>query len=269
MSQTVIGQDIQIRGVEHVAKIHDMLGGRIIFVANESGWGDLPVFTHALETCRLGSLAENLTFVYNRDVFDTPVIAGLVGHAATVIKPTPAVTSSAVEVQRQVYKTALHRGLDQLNHGPVVLFPEDVASHGEAFELATMGPELVQGLNEYIKSNEDPDITPDKVFVIPVGMVGGSYLTAHRNSEPFSGDYPAVVKFGRAIPVTLLLDLADQHGDEVTGHIIGHRVATLLPTEWRGTYATGASQTAAQESARMIAETLTATDENSNRKHQD
>lgn len=266
MSQTVIGQDIQIRGVEHVAKIHDMLGGRIIFVANESGWGDLPVFTHALESCRLGSLAENLTFVYNRDVFETPVIAALVGHAATVIKPTSAVTSSSAEVQRRVYKTALDRGLDQLNHGPVVLFPEEGASQESAFVLADMSPELIEGLNSYIESNQDPDIDPEKVFIIPVGMVGGAYLTTHRNQEPFSGDYPAVVTFGNAIPVTELLALADEHGHDVTAHVIGHRVATLLPTEWRGSYAPGASQTTAQEKARMIAETLAAMDENSNRK---
>jgi nicotinic acid mononucleotide adenylyltransferase/1-acyl-sn-glycerol-3-phosphate acyltransferase len=261
-SQTVIGGDIQIWGVEQVAKIHDMLSGRFIFIANESGWGDLPVFTHALETCRLGSLAENLTFVYNRDVFKTPVLAGLVGHAATVIKPTPAVTASEPEVQRRAYKNALHRGLDQLNHGPVVLFPEDGGSAHSAFELATIGAEVVEGLKSYIDRNEDPDIAPDKVFVIPVGMVGGDYLSAHRNSEPFSGDYPAVVKFGAAIPVTTLLALADQHGDEVTAHVIGHRVATLLPTEWRGTYAIGASNSQRQEDARQIAEELTDIDAN-------
>jgi 1-acyl-sn-glycerol-3-phosphate acyltransferase/nicotinic acid mononucleotide adenylyltransferase len=263
MSDTVIGNDIQIRGVEHVARVHDVLGARIIFVANESGWGDIPVFTHALNRCRLGGLAENLTFVYKRDVFETPVLAGLVGHSATVIKPTAAVAASEADVQVKVHKAALQRGLDQLTHGPVVLFPENSTAERAPFELASIGPEVVEGLQKYISANEDPDITPDKVFVIPVGMVGGSYLKAGKASEPFSSDYPAVVQFGCAIPITNLLDVAREYGDEVAGHVIGHRVANLLPTEWRGPYATGASNSPAQEDARKIVETSSRTDEDS------
>lgn len=256
MSETVIGNDIQIKGLDHVTKIHDMPGARIIFVANESGWGDIPVFTHALRVARLGNLAENLTLVFKRDVFDTPLLAGLVGHAATVIKPAPGVATASIEVQERVSRAALQGGLQQLNRGPVVLFPEDPASDRKLFQLAQVGPEVVEGLSTYIKTNEDPDVTPSEVFIVPVGMVGGSYLSAGSHNEPFSRDYPAVVTFGEAILLTSILDIASKHGNEVTGHAIGHRVADLLPIEWRGSYATGEATSDAQERARQIADQL-------------
>lgn len=246
MSQRVIGGDIEIRGEEHVARLHDTQGARIIFIANESGWGDIPVFTHALRCCRLGGLVENLTCVYNRDVFENSIIAGLVGHASTVIKPMQ--KSGAAVDQR----AALRGGFYQLGHGPLIVFPEESPTKQAVFELDTIGPSVISELKEYVEINGDPDITADKIFIIPVGMVGSSYLKATSGAEPFSPDYPAVVSFGTPLPVTQLLRSAEEHGDVVAGHILGYHIADLLPTEWRATYATGSEGSDEQREARNI-----------------
>lgn len=256
MSEVVIGDDIQIRGEEHVTRLHDMQGSRIIFIANESGWGDVPVFTHALNVCRLGGLVDNLTCVYNRDVFGNSAVCGLVGHATTVIKPIPFLCNASQEERKAASTIALRAGLNQLGHGSLVVFPEESPTKRALFELDTIGPSVIGELKSYVEINGDPDITADKIFLVPVGMVGSSYLNSSRATEPFSPDYPAVVSFGAPLSATQLLELAEQHGNSVVGHVLGHRIADLLPTEWRGTYATGAEQSGEQKQARLVADSL-------------
>ncbi len=79
---------------------------------------------------------------------------------------------------------ALRGGFYQLGNGPLIVFPEESPTKLGFFELNTIGPWVISELKEYFEINGAPEITADEIFIIPVGMVGSSYLKATPGSGP-------------------------------------------------------------------------------------
>ena len=237
LSERLIGPHLQVTGEEHLSALLQDHQSKIVFVCNESGWGEIPVLTHALRKLRFGALADSATFVFNRpSVFPTPTIAATVGHGVTTIQPLAALASRSNEEQRQTYKKTVKAGLERLSDGPVVLFPEQPAPNMEAFKLSTIPGLFVESLKNYMHTVEDPDVSPSKVYIVPVGIVGSECING---SAPFSSEDPAVVSFGAPVTAQALIERTErigEKGSEVVAHMLGFRLAELMPEEWRGCY---------------------------------
>lgn len=237
LSDRLIGPHIQTTGDEHISSLLKDHQAKIIFVCNESGWGEIPVLTHALRRIRFGGLADSATFVLNRpNVFSTPTIAATVGHGVTTIQPVSTSATRSKECQMQVYAKTVKAGLERLSDGPVVVFPEQSAPSLDAFKLSTIPALFLETLRTYMTKVQDPDIAASKVFIIPVGIVGSECIDG---ASPFSSEDPAVVSFGTPITAEALIKKSEHlgaNGDEVVAHTLGFRLAELMPEEWRGCY---------------------------------
>ena len=237
LSNRLIGSHIEVRGTENLEAITKDHKAKIVFICNESGWGEIPVFTHALRLSRFGALAEAATFVFNRpQMFPTATVAATVGHGVTCIQPVSPIASRSTEEQKEAYRKTVKAGLERLSDGPVVLFPEQPAATLESFKLSKISPLAIEGLRNYVEGNLDPDFDAKKIYVVPVGIVGSECIDS---AAPFSSENPAIISFGSPIEVASLIDTDHSlgpQGDEVVAHTLGFHIAELMPEEWQGVY---------------------------------
>jgi|GEM_PF-3026160 len=208
---------------------------QVIFVGNHLGWGDILLLTHALRLSRLGALSDRTCFTLHQDIFISPFIEEFIGDSVSLMKimrnKDTAITDPAM---RNLEKKAYIAALGHLRSGALAIFPNQPDFRAEADRIATPFSD------SFLWALEDSDFAKialdiNNIVVIPWAQLGGSAIQRGQGAY-FTEESPAVVKFGRPMPLSVLKDTTENEGKEVAAHLLGASVASLLPVNLTGVY---------------------------------
>ena len=239
--QSVIGDRLAISGEEHLPPKDSPL--RLLFVINHRAYFDVGLLPFGLLSCRRTDISQRLIFLIGPKAFNLPVDNFFICQGVNSIKVPQSTRIASHEALlskqetlrrgRQAFEIAATR-MTRGDH--LAVFPEGLRSHSglcllSGTYLNNILPKKVSGTG--LKSSD--------IMVIPCGFQGvdAAFPDQDAPASPLSGEIS--LRFGKGIPGELLVELSKKHPPRVAEHVIGHRLAELLPEAMRGVYGDHAS----------------------------
>jgi 1-acyl-sn-glycerol-3-phosphate acyltransferase len=234
----VLQGDAELLGSEHLSEVGDR---PLLLLSNHLSYSDANLLEFLLRRAECDSVADRLTVVVGPKVYSDPFRRFSSLCFGTIKTPQSATRSSeeAVMPQREVARRAREAiavAMGRLQRGDAILiFVEGTRSRKGTMQRA------LPGVARYVES-------PD-TLIVPIAICGSERFV------PIGVDHMnptrVVIRAGRAASVGSLQAAAGSNR-QLRMDAVGVAIARLLPPEYRGVYADGASE----PEARAVADSV-------------
>ncbi len=224
-------ENFQVTGADALTDLYRD-GKKLLFIGNHSGWGDATLLSHALRSSGLRRIADGLTHTEKDEHYSSQFAKSILGAAANRII-IPRSTNLPASPALPPYEEAMRIGLDALRSpaDALALFPENECS---PTAMNSFGTHFMETLTAFSNSGG----LPSDLVIVPWCQVGGANFSNGKTTK-ISSSRPIQVVFGEPLPAESLTKHANNSSPQVVAHLLGDRVASLLPTEHRGPYGEG------------------------------